>query len=60
MIDEISEENKEAFVKYKSTNIKTSIQQDFVPEVTKVNKAITENNADEFAKTFEALSSKVI
>jgi len=56
MVDEIAAEDKEAFVKYKSTNLKTSIQQDYVGDLVKVNKAIADNDAVSFAKTFEVLS----
>lgn len=56
MVDEIAAEDKEAFVKYKSTNLKTSIQQDYVGDLVKVNKAIADNDAASFAKTFEVLS----
>jgi len=56
MVDEIAAEDKEAFVKYKSTNLKTSIQQDFVGDLVKVNKAIADNDTVSFAKTFETLS----
>ena len=56
MVDEIAAEDKEAFVNYKSTNLKTSIQQDYVGDLVKVNKAIADNDAVSFAKTFEVLS----
>jgi hypothetical protein len=56
MVDEIAAEDKEAFVKYKSINLKTSIQQDYVGDLVKVNKAIADNDAASFAKTFEVLS----
>lgn len=56
MVDEIAAEDKEAFVKYKSTNLKTSIQQDYVGDLVKVNKAIADNDTVSFAKTFEVLS----
>jgi len=56
MVDEIAAEDKEAFVKYKSTNLKTSIQQDYVGDLVKVNKAIADNDTVSFAKMFEVLS----
>jgi len=56
MVDEIAAEDKESFVKYKSTNLKTSIQQDYVGDLVKVNKAIADNDTVSFAKTFETRS----